>query len=438
MSSEIIALCFFGLAIVMLCLGLHIGLVLTLAGIMGIMVVTGSFPSALGTLKTTPYAAVAIYDLSVVPLFILMGMFSLHGGISEGIYNAFNGWVGRVRGGLGIATTWACTVFGATSGSSIAAASVFSKVSLPEMRKAGYEPNFACAGIATAATIAMLIPPSLYLVIYGMLAEAPIGQMLMAGFLPGILMASILSFGIFVMAVRSPGIAPKAKSSISWKERMVLSGKAWPMLVLALIIIGGIYSGVFTPTEAASVAAFAALVISAAQRKINWDKIKTSLIETAFTSAMLMFVIIGATIFSRLLTVSGLTIWLGKVVVASGLTTLQLIIVLMVLFIILGCFIDALSIMFITMPVFIPIVEAFGIDLVWFGVLTTVALNLGVITPPFGLCVYTVKAVAGQDVTVEGIFKAAFPMYIPVLVTLVILVAFPAISLIIPQTMTMR
>ena len=435
MSHELIALAFFALALILLALGVHIGLVLALAGCLGIVAVTGSFTSALGVLKTTPYHAVAIYDLSVVPLFILMGMFSLYGGISEGIYKAINAWVGRFRGGLGIATTWACTAFGATSGSSIAASSVFTKVSLPEMRKAGYEPHFACANIATAATIAMLIPPSLYLVIYGMLAEASIARLLMAGVLPGILMAATLSVGIFLMAVRNPRLAPVAPMLISWKERMVSTGKAWPMAVLALIIIGGIYSGVFTPTEAASVGAFTALIISVAQRKLNWNQLTTSLIETAFTAALLMFVIIGATIFSRLLTISGLTIWLGEVIAGLGLSSLTLIIVLMILFIILGCFIDALSIMFITMPVFIPIVEAFGINLIWFGVLTTVALNLGVITPPFGLCVYTVKAIAGPDVTVEGVFRAAIPMYFPILATLVILIAFPIISVLLPKTM---
>ncbi len=434
MGSETIALLFFLLALVLLVLGVHIGLCLALTAVLGIMVIT-SFDGLLGVLKSVPYYAVANYSLSVVPLFIIMGMFSLYGGISEGAYKAINSWVGRFRGGLGIATTWACTAFGATSGSSVAAASVFTKVSLPEMRKAGYEPNFACGGIATASTIAMLIPPSLYLVIYGMLAETSIAKMLMAGFLPGILMAATISLAIFFMALKNPRLMPPSDIRFSGKERLVNTAKAWPMALLALIIIGGIYSGVFAPTEAAAVGAFAALVITVTQRKIGWSELVHSMRETAYTSAMLFFVIIGATMFSRLLTVSGLTMWMGDVILNSGLSSLQLIIVLMVLFLVLGCFIDALSIMFITMPVFVPIVIAMDINLIYFGILATVALNLGAVTPPFGLCVYTVKAVAGPDVTVEGVFKGALPMYIPVLITLAILIALPIISLLLPQTM---
>ncbi|OGO42949.1 MAG: hypothetical protein A2Z05_02225 [Chloroflexi bacterium RBG_16_60_22] len=435
MSPEIIAVGFFALAIVLLVLGVHIGLALALAGAIGSFAIIGNFSTVFGLLKSTPYYSISIYELSVVPLFILMGMFSLYGGISESAYRAINSWVGRFRGGLGIATVWACTAFGATSGSSVAASSVFTKVSYPEMKKEGYDPNFACASIAVSAGIAMLIPPSLYAVIYGMLAQASIAKMLMAGVLPGILQAATLSLGIFIMALRNPGLAPRSLTVYNWKERVVSSLNAWPMLVLAAIIIGGIYSGVFTPTEAAAVGAFAALVICIARRKLNGGQLKDSLIDTAFTTAMLNLVIIGATVFSRLLTVSGLPIWLGGIVVNSGLSPTMVVIAILVIFIVLGCFIDAMSIMFITVPIFAPIIAAAGVDLIWFGVLTTVALNMGTITPPFGLCVYTVKAVAGAEVTVEGVFRAALPMYFPVLVTLALLIAVPIIVTILPNTM---
>jgi len=402
MSPELIAVGFFVLAIVLLVLGVHIGLALALCGVIGSFVILGNFDSVIGLLKSTPYYSISVYELSVVPLFILMGMFSLYGGISEGAYNAINSWVGRFRGGLGIATVWACTAFGATSGSSVAAASVFTKVSFPEMKKEGYDPHFSCASIAVASGIAMLIPPSLYAVIYGMLAQESIAKMLMAGVLPGILQASALSLGVLLIAMRNPKLTPLSTKVYSWKERIFHTVKAWPMLVLATIIIGGIYSGVFTPTEAAAVGAFAALIITIGHRRLGWGDLKDSLIETALTTAMLNLVIIGATMFSRLLTISGLPNWLGELIINSGLSPLMLVIVLVIIFIVLGCFIDAMSIMFITIPIFAPIVRAAGIDLIWFGVLTTVALNLGTITPPFGLCVYTVKAVAGKEVTVEG------------------------------------
>lgn len=435
MEPELIAAGFFILAIVLLMLGVHIGLALALTGAIGSFVILGNFSTVFGLLKSTPYYSISVYELSVVPLFILMGMFSLYGGISQSAYKAINSWVGRFRGGLGIATVWACTAFGATSGSSVAASSVFTKVSYPEMIKEGYEPHFACASIAVSAGIAMLIPPSLYAVIYGMLAQASIAKMLMAGVLPGILQAATLSLGIFFMAIRNARLAPRSLTHYSWKERVTSSLNAWPMLVLAAIIIGGIYSGVFTPTEAAAVGAFAALVICLARRKLTGGQLKDSLVDTALTTAMLNLVIIGATVFSRLLTISGLPTWLGEIIVNSGLSPTMVVIVILAIFIILGCFIDAMSIMFITVPIFVPIVAAAGIDLIWFGVLTTVALNMGTITPPFGLCVYTVKAVAGPDVSVEGIFKASLPMYFPVFATLALLIALPIIITILPTTM---
>lgn len=435
MIHEYIAAIFFALAIVLLALGVHIGLALALAGVLGIFVILGDFDSVIGLLKSSSYYSISVYELSVVPLFILMGMFSLYGGISESAYKAINSWVAKIRGGLGIATVWACTAFGATSGSSVAAASVFTKVSYPEMKRVGYDPYFASATVATSAGIAMLIPPSLYAVIFGMLAQASIAKLLIAGVLPGILQAVTLSLGVYFMALKNPNIAPLSTLTYSWKDRATNTLQSWPMVVLAAIIIGGIYSGVFTPTEAAAVGAFAALVISVGRRRLKISQLKESLIETAYTTAMLNLVIIGATVFSRLLTISGFSNWLAGLIASAGLSPLVLVLVILVIFLMLGCFIDAMSIMFITVPVFAPILVAAGVDLIWFGVLTTVALNMGTITPPFGLCVYTVKAVAGPDVTVEGIFRASFPMYIPIMGTLAILVAFPIITTILPKTM---
>lgn len=435
MDPEIIGLLFFGVALILLALGIHIGIVLALAGCVGTFFIMGNFSGIVGWLKSVPYASIAVYELSVVPLFILMGEFSLYGGISESTYKALDVWVGKVRGGLGIATTWACAAFGATSGSSVAAASVFTKVSLPEMRRAGYESNFACAIIATSSTLAMLIPPSLYMVIFGMLAQTSIARLLMAGVIPGVLCAALISAFIFSTAVLRPQLAPPSKVSYNPLERVIITLKAWPMVILAAIIIGGIYSGVFTPTEAAAVGAFVALVICLAQRKLKWNNLKKSLVDTAFTTAMLNLVIIGATVFSRLLTISGFPAWMADVIKASGLSPLVLVIAINIIFLFLGCFIDALSIMFICLPVFIPVLEAAGIDLIWFGVLTTINLNLGTITPPFGLCVYTVKAVAGGDVTTTGVFRRVVPFFIPILLTMILCMAFPILATFIPTTM---
>jgi C4-dicarboxylate transporter DctM subunit len=435
MSSELIGGVFFLVAIILLCLGLHIGLVLAAAGVVGAWLVLGDFSSVLGLLKSTPYASVSVYDLSVVPLFIIMGEFSLYGGISGAAYSAMNHWVGKIRGGLGIATVWACAAFGATSGSSVAAASVFTKVSYPEMRKAGYDKYFSTGLIASASTLAMLIPPSLYMVIFGILARQSIAQLLIAGLLPGILTAVALSIVIYVYAIRNPGLAPAYRKSFTWRERYWATLLAWPMLLLAAIIIGGIYSGVFTPTEASAVGAFVALLICLGQRNLSWSQFKQSLFDTAFTAAMLSFVIVGASVFAKLMTISGLPFWMGNLIQNAGLSPIWLIVIIMVIYGVLGCFIDALSIMFILTPIFAPILINLGVNMIWFGVLNTVILNLGTITPPFGLCVFTVRAIAGKDVTVEGVFRGSLFTYWAQIGSLVILILVPPISTVLPNLM---
>lgn len=435
MSPILIGGIFFLVAIGLLIAGLHIGLVLALAGVIGTFFILHDFNSVLGLLKSTPYASVAVYDLSVVPLFIIMGEFSFYSGISGAAYAALNHWVGRIRGGLAIATVWACAAFGATSGSSVAAASVFTKVSFPEMRKAGYDKYFAAGLIASASTLAMLIPPSLYMVIFGVLAQQSISRLLIAGFLPGIFTALLLSVVIYIYSTRNPKLAPAFHAEFTWKEKNLATLRAWPMLLLAAIIIGGIYTGVFTPTEASAVGAFAALVISLGQRRLAWGQFKQALFDTAYTTAMLSFVIVGASIFAKLMTVSGMPIWMGDLIKNSGLSPIWIIAIIMVIYGVLGCFIDALSIMFILTPIFAPILIHLNVDMIWFGVLNTVILNLGTITPPFGLCVFTVKAIAGPDVTVEGVFKGSLFTYWAQIGSLIIFILVPSISTVLPNLM---
>ena len=435
MSPEVIGGLFFLVALVLLALGLHIGLALAFSGVLGIFLILGSFSVITGLLKTNPYHAVGIYDLSVVPLFILMGEFSFSGGISGTAYDALNKWISRVRGGLAIVTTWACVVFGALSGSSVATASVFTKMAYPERTKAGYEKSFAAGVVATASTVDMLIPPSIYMVVFGVLSGESVARLLIAGFIPGFLMAGALTLAIYLKAVRNPKLVPVLKQTFTWKEKYVATLGSWPVILLGVVIIGGIYSGIFTPTEAAAVAAFLALVITVGLRKLGWEDFKRALAEAAYTTAMLSFVVIGATIFSKLMTVSGLPIWMGNMIQTSGFSVVSVIVTILMIYAILGCFIDALSIMFITTPIFAPILIGLGVNLIWFGVLNCVILNLGMITPPFGLAVYTVKAASGGDVSVEGIFKGVLFTYWAVIGTLIILIFVPSISTVLPNLM---
>jgi len=273
------------------------------------------------------------------------------------------------------------------------------------------------------------------MVVFGILSGESVARLLIGGTIPGILCAGLLTLVIYIKAVRYPKLAPVLRQTFTWKEKYVATLKSWPVMLLGAIIIGGIYSGVFTPTEAAAVAAFLALVITVGLRKLGWHDFKRALAEAAYTTAMLSFVVIGATIFSRLMTVSGLPAWMGKMIQSSGFSAVGVIVIMLVIYAILGCFMDALSIMFITTPIFAPILIGLGVDLIWFGVLNCVVLNLGMITPPFGLAVYTVKAASGGDVSVEGIFRGVFFTYWAVIGTLIILIFVPWVSTVLPNLM---
>ncbi len=429
MSPEITTLIFILLAVVLLALGIHIGFVLGVAGFLGIVVVRGSFAAGLGILQTTPFYTIASPILLVAPLFILMGMFSLHGGISEQAYLALYKWLGRLPGGLSIATVWANVAFGATSGASIAAASVFTKVSFPEMKRVGYDTRFALGGIAAASMLAMYIPPSIFLIIYAMLAEQSVSSMLIAGIGPGLLWAITLSVGILIIAARNPSLAPRSTMLVPWREKIASLAGIWPTGLLALIIVGGIYSGVFTPTEASAVGAFVALIICLGYRRLDWIKLRDSLLETVQITAMLGFLLIGAFIFARFLTVSGVSVTIGEFIIGLEMPPMAFLAVIMLLYLIMGCFIDGISAMAITIPVFLPTILSLEIDPVWFGIIGVMSLEIGAITPPFGLVVFTTKAAAGPDVSVEDVFRGCIRYYPMALITLALVFAFPQISI---------
>ncbi len=434
MSPDLIAVIVGLTALILLLLGIHIGLALGMTGALGILWVTGNVDAFLGALRTTPLYTIANYSFVILPLFILMGLFTYHGGISSSAYDGAYKIIGKVPGGLSIATTLACLIFGATSGSSIASATLFTRVSLPEMRKIGYDTKFACGSIAVASITDQLVPPSTYFVFYGMLTELSIAKLLLAGFLPGILMGFLLCLNIFVIALINPKLAPRASISLSWKEKMIALAKMWPLALLAFIIILGIYTGVFTPTEASAVAAFVAFVLGLIFRGLNWDKLRTSLLETAQVTAMMALIIIGAFIFSRFLAISGLPRTVSKIVIELRLSPMPFMIILMLLYILIGCFMDEISAMCITLPIFFPVMKTMGIDPIWCAVCLISAMITGMITPPFGMAVFAVKASAGPDVTVSGIFKGAMLFYPAVLLALVLMLLFPALSLLIPYS----
>jgi len=434
MSPELIALIVIGITAVLLLLGMRIGIVLGIGGLLGIVLVR-DLEAGLNTLKIVSYSTVASQWLIVVPLFILMGLLLLHGGISSQVYEAGYKLVGKLPGGLSVATTWGCVAFGATSGSSLAATSLFTKISLPEMKKVGYDKKFACGGIATAAIIAMFIPPSLYLIIMGMVTEQSISILLMAGLIPGLILAVVLSLGTILVAIMNPALAPRLAISVSWKEKLISLVRTWPIILLALIIVGGLWSGVFSASEAAGVGACVAFVICLGYRKLTWNKLRDALVDTVHITAMLVLIIVGAMLFARFLAVSGFLRVFSEAIVGAGISPLVFVVVLMLFYLLMGCFMEPVAAMCVTMPLFFPVAQAMGINPVWFGVLVVAALNIGDITPPFGMVSYATKAAAGPDISIEDVFRGLLPYYFMVLVVLAILVAFPQVTLLIPNMM---
>ena len=421
--------------LVLLALGIHVGLSLAVVGFAGFLAITGSFKTALGILTTTPYATIAVFALTVVPLFVLMGLLALHSGMGEAVYTAAYRWVGRIPGGLGIATMMGNTGFGAVCGSSVVAATVFTKLSVPEMRRYGYDVRFACGITASGGIIAMLIPPSIYAVLAGIITEQPIGMLLMAGIGPGLLVALLFSIGIFAMVKVRPSLAPAVTERATWGERISSLKATWAVLLLALMVVGGIYLGVFTPTEGGATGALGALLIALFTRRLNRKVLKDSLMQTVRIVCMIKLIIIGATIFSRFLAVSGVTQGFVQAVRDSGVPPLAMLVLFIVMYLILGCFLDGISIMFLTLPVIFPIMVAMGFHPIWFLTVAMVSIELGLLTPPLGLNVYAVKAAVGDVVSMEGIFQGVFPFFVIGLVVLVILIAFPWVVTFLPNTM---
>lgn len=435
MTPELIGLAFIGLLLILIVLRVPIGVAMGITAIAGITAIRGSLIAGVGLLAPIAFDVGSSVAIMVLPLFLLMGMFSLYGGISEQAYLALNNWLGRLPGGLSIATTWACVAFGATSGSSIAAASIFTKIGLPEMKRQGYDIDFACGGTATAAGIAMLIPPSLFMIIYAMLAEQSLAKMLMAGILPGLVMAVALSINIWIEVIRKPQLAPIVSVSVPWRERLASTARAWPIGLLIVIIIGGIYSGIFNPTEASAVGATAALAISLGYRRLNWKALRSSLAEAVQLTAMIALILIGAFLFNSFIVVTGLASVVGEFIIELGLAPMAYVATIALLFLFLGTFMDSMAAMSIALPVFLPAALAMGIDPIYFGVVIVVAANIGGITPPFGIIVFATKTAAGPGVTSEGIFKGCLRYYPAMLATVAAVVAFPVLSLLIPRAM---
>ncbi len=433
MEPWLIGLVFVALLFVLLLLGVHIAVALGLVGVIG-FAVFGGLSGSMGLAEITPFSQTAVFAFTVLPLFILMGHFAHHGGIGEELYRAAYTWVGHISGGLLIATTVAAAAFAAASGSSLASAATFTRLALPEMIKHGYSPRLSSGAIAAAGTLAIMIPPSGMMVIYALFTNVSLGRLLIAGILPGILTAFVYMVVVYVRVRINPSTAPTIKTSVSWLERVSAIRWMGPLVILVVVVLGGIYFGVFTPTEAGAIGAFTALLLSLGRRKLKLANLRSALEQTTHTTAMIFIIIIGAVIFGRLLAISGLTDKI--VVILSGFEKPMAVLALMLfIYLILGMFLENVAIAALTLPIFFPIIVAVGFDPVWFGVLVVKVCEIALLTPPVGMNCYVVKAAAGDELSLEDVFLGALPFWISDLFTLSLLVVFPNISLWLPSFM---
>jgi tripartite ATP-independent transporter DctM subunit len=370
------------------------------------------------------------YGLSVIPLFILMGNFITRSGISRELYQASYAFLGHLRGGLSMATVVACGAFSAICGSSLATAATMAKVSYPPMRRYGYSDALASASIAAGGTLGILIPPSVILVIYGIMSEQSIRELFAAGLFPGLLGIALYLGAVAWTVWRNPNAGPSGEK-LSTPERLSAVKGVWTTLVLFVVVMGGIYGGVFTPTEAAGIGAFGAFLIALARRSLSWRIVYEVLVETAHTTSSLFVVVIGALIFSNFVNRAGLPDELLTMITGFEVSPLSVVFMILGIYIILGCVFESLSMLLLTVPIFYPVVQSLGFDLVWFGIVVVVVTEISLITPPVGLNVFVISGVL-KDVSTGTIFKGVTPFWIADIIRLLLITLVPAISLLLP------
>lgn len=403
-----------------------------LVGFAGLWWMRGLNP-ALASVTSTVYEAGFEYTLSVVPLFILMGNFVTRAGMSRELYRAAYTLVGHFRGGLGMATVMACAGFGSVCGSSIATAATMTKVAYPSMKDHGYSGQLAAGAIAAGGTLGILIPPSTILVIYGLVTETSIGKLFAAGMLPGLLAVFMMCLTISFITWRDPASGPAAERS-SWAERFDAMKDVWAVAVLFVIVMGGIYGGVFTTTEGAGIGAFGAFIIALLRRSLNVSVTLDILIESARTTGMLFMILVGALVFANFVNFTTLPSDLKSLVSTHNISPVAVMIAICAIYVILGAAMEELSMVLLTLPVFFPLVVSLGFDPVWFGIVIVLVVMIGLISPPVGMNMFVVRNML-PELSTATIFKGVMPFVYTLVVVLALLVAFPQIALFLPQAL---
>jgi tripartite ATP-independent transporter DctM subunit len=431
MSAVVISLITLGLLITLIMIGFHIGIALMTVSILGIYLALGQFATAIAVLDATAYSSIREYIFGVIPLFVLMGLLANLSGASQELYTAANELLKRVRGGVGLATIIANAVFAAITGVSIASAAVFTKISVPQMTRLGYHKRLSVGVVAGSSILGMLIPPSILMIVYGALAEQSVGALFIAAVIPGLLMTLAFIITLFVyVSIWPETIGGQAQEGASAAIDWSLVRRPVAIIALIFITMGGIWFGWFTPTEAGGLGSFGALLIVIMKGRFSWKSLWETLLSTGATTGAVLFLLITAQMYSRALAISGVINSIEGFIHALDVSHLAVVAIFMAILMLLGCILDSTSILLLTMPVMVPIIASFHMNLIWFGIVAIIAIETGLLTPPFGLSVYTVKSsltgVKGaENISVEDIFLGSTPYLIAMVTVLFILVIYP-------------
>ncbi|MBM2293950.1 TRAP transporter large permease [Sulfitobacter pseudonitzschiae] len=433
MSNFELALWSFPVLLILIFIRIPIALAMLAVGFGGSYLVLGSPLMMMNQLKTLTYGTFSNYSYSIIPLFLLMGQFATLSGMSASLFRAAESFLGHRRGGVAMSAIGACAGFGAICGSSLATAATMGQVALPELRRYGYPGSLSTGALAAGGTLGILIPPSVILVIYAILAEQNIEKLFVAALIPGILAAAGYMLAISIWVRVSPNAAT-VRPRVPWSERMVALGKVWPVLTIFLVVVGGIYLGVFTPTEAAAVGAAGTGLISLASGQMSWDKLKQAILSTASSTAMIFLIILGAGLYNSFLALTQLPQLSSAWVAEQGLNPWLVLTAVLIMYLVFGCIMDSLSMVLLTVPIIYPIMVVLDFGMspndfgLWFGILVLIVVEVGLITPPVGMNLFIINSMA-RDIPIGQTYRGAMPFVLTDMIRVVILTAFPAITL---------
>ena len=432
MSDPQIGVALIGVLLVLIALRVPIGAALIAVPFIGIWLLFGWRP-AIGALKVIPYNFAANWQLSSVPMFLMMGFLAYHTGITRGLFEAARMWLARLPGGLAVASIFGAAGFASVTGSSVACAAAMGRIAVPEMTRLGYDTRLATGTVAAAGTIGAMIPPSILLIIYGIIAQVPIAGLFVGGISAGVLTALSYCAVVVIWATANPAVAPRAEEHHTIGERLAVLVRIAPVLALAALIFGGLFAGVFTATEAGAVGAVLCALIALFNRTLTWERFTVSLQESFITTAAIFVIAIGANLLGRFVTLTGADDYIAEAVISLSSDTFLLMAGIVVLYLVLGMFLDPLGAMLLTLPILLPVARSVGFDLLWFGIILAKLLEIGMITPPVGLNVFVIKGVVGDSIPLGRIFSGVTYFLVADLLIVILLMGFPGTVLFLPN-----